>query len=143
MSQEYCLMREIALDIRRDILILSGLSPARLVGIAIELPVDYDVWCAYYPDRVLTNTYVGFCEMISDWTFPISLDFDTALNGLNRAQCLFGWAYFQCQLAYDLLSGTEHIDDLPYQKNADHAGCLLVRAAQAVQAGKTALVPHD
>src|SRR5712691_6865156 len=92
-------------DTRLMILVLGGLSDAVLADAAIELQVDYEVWCMDYSGPALPDAHVGFAEMLRQWPTPWEADKDSGLNGLTVAQFFFAWAWSQNDTARYCLDG--------------------------------------
>ena len=93
-------------DTRFMIKVLSGMTDAALADAAIELGVDYELFCADYNGPCLVDGYVGFAEMLRQWGPPpwLALD-DSALNGLTVAQLFLTWAWDQNDEAKYCLDG--------------------------------------
>lgn len=81
-------------DTRSMILALSGLTAAQLDEAATELQIDYEVFLAEYKGPYLADAYIGFTEMLRQWSPWERVDFST-LNDLTVAQAYLAWAWEQ------------------------------------------------
>ena len=92
-------------DTKSMITALSGLTTGGLADAAIELQVDYEVFCADYRGPYLVDAYIGFAEMLRQWPMPWPPMEGSALNGLTAAQFFFAWAWEQNTAAGYCLGG--------------------------------------
>jgi hypothetical protein len=92
-------------DTRSMITVLSGLTRPALDDAATELKVDYELFCADYRGPYLVDAYVGFAEMLRQWSVPWPAMEGSALNGLTAAQFSLIWAWEQNNTATYCLGG--------------------------------------
>jgi hypothetical protein len=92
-------------DTRSMIAVLSGLTTSALDDAGTELNVDYEIFLMDYRGPYLGDAYLGFAEMLRQWSGPWTDVEGSALNGLTAAQYFLAWAWEQNTVAKYCLGG--------------------------------------
>lgn len=117
-------------DTRSMILTLSGLSVAQLDDTALELEVDYELFCADYKGTYVADAHVGFSVWAHDLPSTWEGMEDSALNGLSMAQYFFAWAWAQNNAAMFCCGGKAVAQGW---SEADAMACGVVAAVSAAK----------
>ena len=92
-------------DTRSMILVLSGLSVDALTDAALELEVDYELFCKDYREPYFADAHIAFSEMLRQWGTPWGSTDGSSLNGLTMAQFFLACAWTENDGAKYCLDG--------------------------------------
>jgi hypothetical protein len=129
--------------IRREIIVISGLSEHRLTEAATELDADYEVWCMDYQGPDLADVFMGFNQMLRDWSYPWPDESESGLNGLSPAQYYFAFAFSGIEIALGIVTGSLTFDaEISTNDSMDQAATSAFCATKALAHAKHLLASN-
>lgn len=123
--------------IRREIIVISGLSEYVLTEAATELDTDYAVWCMDYRGPDLADAFMGFSQMLRDWSYPWPDEVESSLNGLSLAQYHFAFAFGEIEIAMGIVTGGLTFDsEISLNDSMDQAAISAICATKVLAHAK-------
>ena len=129
--------------IRREIILIGGLSEHKLIEAATELDADYEVWCTDYKGPELADVFMGFNQMLCGWSFLWLDDDESNLSGLSLAQYYFAFAFSAIEIALGIVTGSVTFEsEISSNDSMDHAAISAVCATKALAHAKHLLASN-
>ena len=131
-------------ELRREIVMLSGLTEAALDDASTEISTNYEIWCAGYKGPDLADPVMGFCEMLHQWPAPWPYNDESSLNGLTLAQFFLVQAYSDIEFSLAILGKRQTRSGLSCTGFVDDdAACSAVYAAKELTHAKGLLASSE
>jgi hypothetical protein len=129
--------------IRREIIVISGLSEHRLTEAATELDADYEVWFMDYQGPELADVFMGFNQMLCNWSYPWPDEVESSLNGLSPAQYYFAFAFSGVEIALGIVTGNMTFDsEISINDSMELAAISAICATKALAHAKHLLTSN-